>query len=98
VGRTPSGRKEQDERLVRMSSEMHTNPIQISNNCQELELSQVHKLGKGVDNMTLLTQDGRAFEWTFSNGIQRVPGTAALGKVLSLEGGFRYRLVLASDK
>ncbi|TMW68702.1 hypothetical protein Poli38472_006170 [Pythium oligandrum] len=77
VGRTPSARKETDEYVEHVMSEMHTMPFHL-NNCGELKVDSVVKLGKGVDKTAFLTKDGQAFEWAVATGVQRAPGTQHL--------------------
>ncbi|GLD95025.1 hypothetical protein PINS_up003650 [Pythium insidiosum] len=96
VGRTPSGRKEMDERLVQVASEMHTTPFHATNT-DAMDVASVVQLGKGVDNAFFVTKDGRAYEWTFTGGIQRLAELQHL-RVHALEGGFRYRALLAETR
>ncbi|KAJ0409182.1 hypothetical protein ATCC90586_010263 [Pythium insidiosum] len=96
IGRTPSGRKEMDDRLVQVASEMHTTPFHATNT-DALDISSVTKLGKGIDNTFFVTKEGQAFEWTFTGGIQRLAELQKL-RVSALEGGFRYRVVLGEQR
>ncbi|TYZ62285.1 hypothetical protein PybrP1_006966 [[Pythium] brassicae (nom. inval.)] len=96
VGRTPSGRQEQPDALVRVASAVHATPFQITDEAL-VAASAIRRIGKGVDSSSFVTHDGRAFEWTYTGGLRRVAEAADL-HVHALESGFQYRLLLATPK
>ncbi|CAH0486493.1 unnamed protein product [Peronospora farinosa] len=95
VGRTPSGRQESND-FFHVASQMHTTPLQITND-QVVRAKDIVEIGKGVDKSSFVTADGRAYEWNFESGIHQVKELTDF-KVVSLESGFHYRLLLAQSK
>ncbi|GMF23944.1 unnamed protein product [Phytophthora lilii] len=53
AGRTPSGRQEKND-FAQVASEMHTTPIQITNE-QVVRTKDIVKIGKGVDKSSFIT-------------------------------------------
>lgn len=96
VGRTPSGRQEQQDTLVHLASAMHATPFQITDEAL-VAAKAIQRIGKGVDSSSFVTDDGRAFEWTHAGGLRQVVETAGL-HVHALESGFKYRLLLATPR
>uniref|UniRef100_A0AAV1VKT4 Uncharacterized protein n=1 Tax=Peronospora matthiolae TaxID=2874970 RepID=A0AAV1VKT4_9STRA len=93
AGRTPSGRQRSND-LAHVTSQMHTTPIQITND-DVVFAKDIVKIGKGVDKSSFVTADGRAYEWNFESGIHKMEELGGL-QVMSLESGFHYRLLLAN--
>ncbi|CAH0477127.1 unnamed protein product [Peronospora belbahrii] len=95
IGRTPSGRQESSNFSL-VASQMHTIPLQITND-QVVCAKDIVEIGKGVNKSSFVTGDGHAYEWNFESGIHQVKELSDL-KVVSLESGFYYRLLLAQSK
>ncbi|KAL7693301.1 putative regulator of chromosome condensation 1/beta-lactamase-inhibitor protein II [Plasmopara halstedii] len=95
VGRTPAGRQKKNESAY-VASKMHPNPLQITNE-QVVRTKDIVYIGQGVDKSSFVTANGRAFEWNFETGLHCVNDLANL-RVMSLESGFYFRLLLAQPK